>query len=336
MTTTAATSTLTARLQEAKDRGAAYLRAQQRNDGALGDPERHGLGPYYKGLWAFAASGDAEAGARLATWIRANVQQTDGDFAGPLRGTLQDNNYAYPAGWMVAGAYKMGRFDIAVPGLRFLQTLQHPETGGFRMQRDKIDAVQDLLNAGQCGNALLFGGDIAGAQRVAGFLRMMYEAQPRPAEELFLVYKPGVGLRTDFPPERQRLHSVRIDTPRQPYFNPGMVAAFLCRLAQADGDGAHIELAKRYMEISFHCLDEMYETAQAGKVGWGSALVYGLTGDERFRALAERTGEALLAQQTDTGGWDNTGGYANEDIRIEVTCEFVVILDEMIAGLAMR
>lgn len=329
-------TSIVAKLRESKARGTAFLLEHQRADGALGEPERAGLSPYYKALWAFAAAGEAEAGNRLASWIRAQVQTDEGDFAGPMRGALQDNNYAYPAGWMVAGAFKMGRFDVATPGLRFLKTLQHPETGGFRMQRDKMDAIQDLLNAGQCGNALLFGGDIAGAQRVAGFLRMMYEAQPRPSEELFLVYKPGTGLRTEFAPERQRLHSIRIDTPRQPYFNPGMVAAFLCRLAQADGDTAHVELAKQYMEISFHCLDEMYETAQAGKVGWGSALIYGVSGDDRFRALAERTGEALMAQQTESGGWDNTGGYVNDAIRIEVTGEFVVILDEMIAGLSMR
>ena len=325
-----------ARLRDAKAGGVAYLLQHQRADGAMGEPERDGLGPYYKSVWAFAAAGEAEAGNRLATWIRANVQTGEGDFAGPMRGTLQDNNWPYPGGWMTAGAFKLGRFDLAVRGLRFMKTMQHPETGGFRMQRDRMDSVQDLLNAGQCGNALLFGGDVAAAQRVGGFLRMMHDAQPRPEEELFLVYKPGAGLRTEFPPERQYLHSVRIDKPRQPYFNPGMVAAFLCRLAQADGEVAHVDLAKRYMEISFRCLDEMYETAQVGKVGWGSALIYGMTGDERFRALAERTGEALLAQQTESGGWDNTGGYVNDAIRIEVTAEFVVILDEMLAGLSMR
>lgn len=44
----------------------------------------------------------------------------------------------------------------------------------------------------------------------------------------------------------------------------------------------------------------------------------------------------LLKQQTDSGGRDNTGGYVNDAIRIEVMCEFVVLLDEMIDGLAAR
>jgi len=151
---------------------------------------------------------------------------------------------------------------------------------------------------------------------------------------LFFSYKPGKGLRTEFPEDRQRLFSIRDDKRRQMYFNMGIAAAFLSRLAMATGDPDWIELGKRYLSIGFNVLDEMYETAQVGKVGWGSALIYGVSGDEKYLRLAERVGEAMIAQQTDTGGWDNTGGYVNDAIRIEVTCEFIVLLDEMIGGIA--
>jgi hypothetical protein len=71
-------------------------------------------------------------------------------------------------------------------------------------------------------------------------------------------------------------------------------------------------------------------------VGWGAALAYQETGSASALALAVRVGEALLAQQLPGGAWDNTGGFAGEGLRIEVTCEFVVLLDEMIAGLAAK
>jgi hypothetical protein len=219
--------------------------------------------------------------------------------------------------------------------VRFLSTLQH-DTGGFRMQRDRLDAIQDVLNASQAGNALLLDGRVDDARRVGGFLRTVWEGQPHPDNELFFVYKPGTGVRTEFPPERQRLHSIRTDTPRQAYFNAGIAAAFLSRLTMATGDASWADLGKNFLEITFHTLGEMYETAQVGKVGWGAALLYGVTGDERYRAHAERVGEAMIAQQTDTGGWDNTGGYVSDAVRIEVTAEFVVLLDEMLGGLAMR
>jgi hypothetical protein len=329
-------SSIVERLQDARERGIAYLLDHQRDDGAVGEPERAGLGPYYKTLWAFAAGGRTEAGNRLATWVRDNVQSSEGDFAGPMRGTLQDNNYAYPNAWLICGAQKLGRFDVATRGMRHLLTLQDPSTGGFRMQPGREDSIQDLLNASQAGNAALLTGHVDAANRVAGFLHMMWDAQPHADRELFFVYKPGIGLRTDFPEERQKLHSIRVDAPRQAYFNMGIAAAFLVRLAQATGDQSQVDLAKNYLEIGFNVLDEMYETAQVGKVGWGSALVYGATGDQRYERLAERVGEAMIAQQTDSGGWDNTGGYVNDAIRIEVTAEFVVLLDEMVGGLASR
>ncbi len=323
------------RLQEARERGADYLVSNQRADGAVGNPEKDGLGPYYKTLWALGASGRIHEANRLASWIAHEVLTEEGDFAGDLRGKIFDRSYAYPNAWMIIGAHKLGRYDISRRGIEFLMLLHH-ETGGFRIERDNEDAVQDILNTSQAGNACLATGHVAEAKSVGRFLRTVYEAQPDPAHELFFVYKPGQGLRTQFPEERQKIHSIRHDTPRQAYFNMGIAAAFLARLAMSTGDGSWAVLGRDYLGLAFNVLDEMYETAQVGKVGWGAALVYQNSGDEKMRKLAERVGEAMCAQQTDTGGWDNTGGYINDAIRIEVTAEFVVLLDEMIAGLSAR
>jgi hypothetical protein len=321
-------------LSEARRRGVDYVLAHQRADGAVGDPEHDGLTPYYKAPWAFAAAGETEAGNRLATWLERNVLQDDGDFAGPLRGDGHNYSYAYPNAWLVCGAQKLGRFDITARAMDFLLLLQHAEDGGFRVQRDREDAAQDLLNSSQAGNACLFTGHLREARSVGRFLRTVWDAQPHPERELFFAYKPGAGLRVEFPDDRQRLFSIRVDRRRQMYFNIGIAAAFLTRLSQATGDHEWVDLGKRYLDIGFNVLDEMYETAQVGKVGWGAALVYGASGEKRYLDLATRVGRALLEQQTAEGAWDNTGGYTSDAVRIEVTCEFVVLLDEMIGGLA--
>ncbi len=325
---------LIAELQAARDHAIEHLMRPVREDGAIGSPEREGLGPYYKALWALAAAGKVEAGNRLASWIAKNVMTVEGDFAGPLRGLDHDYSYSYPNAWIICGAQKLGRFDIASRGMEFLLLLQHPEDGGFRTQRDKEEAPQDVLCSSQSGNACLFSGRVHEARNVGGFLRMVWDAQPDPEHELFFSYKPGRGLRTDFPEERQRLFSIRVDKRRQMYFNMGIAAAFLARLTMATGDREWVELGKNYLEIGFHVLDEMYETAQVGKVGWGAALVYGASGDTKYLDLAARVGRAMIAQQTPEGAWDNTGGYTSEAVRTEVTCEFIVLLDEMIAGIA--
>src|SRR2546423_3884024 len=325
---------ITQRLADSRDRGIRYVLEQQRADGAIGNPEADGLGPYYKALWALASAGHADAGGRLATWIAKNVLAEDGDFAGALRGDGHNYSYPYPNAWIICGAHKLGRFDISRRGMEFLALLHHEEEGGFRTRRDDEESAKDVLCSSKAGNACLFTGDLKRAKNVARFLRTVWDAQPDPEHELFFSYKPGKGLRTDFPEDRQRLFSIRVDKRRQMYFNMGIAAAFLSRLAMATGDRDWIELGKRYLSIGFNVLDEMYETAQVGKVGWGSALIYGASGDEKYLRLAERVGEAMIAQQTETGGWDNTGGYVNDAIRIEVTCEFLVLLDEMIGGIA--
>ncbi len=323
------------RLAESRERGVEYLVSQQRADGAVGEPEKAGLGPYYKTLWALTCGGRVAEANRLASWIAHEVLTDDGDFAGEMRGKFFDRSYTYPNAWMIIGAHKLGRYDISRKGMEFLMLLHH-ETGGFRVERDNEDAVQDILNTAQGGNACLTTGRLAEAKSVGRFLRTVYEAQPDPAHELFFVYKPGQGLRTSYPDERQKMHSIRADTPRQAYFNMGIAAAFLARLSLATGDASWSVLGRDYLQLGFNVLDEMYETAQVGKVGWGAALIYQTTGEDKMRHLAERIGEAMAAQQTDTGGWDNTGGYVNDAIRTEVTAEFVVLLDEMIAGLAAR
>lgn len=327
-------TSLTRRLEEARDRGGEFLLAQQRRDGAIGQPETEGLGPLYKAPWALAATGQSEAGNRLATWIARNLLTEDGDFAGAMRGS--DHNYSYPYAnaWIICGAHKLGRFDISRRGMEFLTLLHHEEEGGFRTQRDNSEAAQDVLCSSQAGNACLLTGRMREAKHVARFLRTVWDAQPDPEHELFFSYRPGRGLRTDFPEERQRLFSIRVDRRRQMYFNMGIAAAFLGRLTMATGDREWADLGGHYLQIGFSVLDEMYETAQVGKVGWGAALIYGVTGERRYLELAERVADAMIAQQTDSGGWDNTGGYSTDAIRSEVTAEFVVLLDEMIGGIA--
>lgn len=327
-------SSIVNELQQAREAGIAHLLSKQRPDGTFGEPERDGAGPYYKSLWALAAAGRPAEAHRLANWIAKNLLTEEGDFAGPLRGDVFKNAYPYPNAWIISGAQKLGRFDITRRGMDFLLLLQHAEDGGFRVQRDREDAPQDLQCSAQSGNACLLTGHLQEARDVGRFLRTVWQAQPTPERELFFVYKPGEGLRTEFPEERQRLHSVRVDRRRQMYFNIGIAAAFLARLWQATGDREWLSLAENYLSIAFNVLDEMYETAQVGKVGWGAALVYQATGQDRYRELAERVGRALVAQQQQGGGWDNTGGYVDEAIRTQVTAEFIVLLDEMIGALA--
>jgi hypothetical protein len=322
------------RLIEAKERGAKYLASRQNADGSVGDPSG-GLGSYYKAPWALAGAGRAGAGAHLVTWIREHMLAENGDIDGePGRGPVFGRLYAYPNAWITCGAQKLGQFDVGLRGAEFLMTLQHPETGGFRSKVDDPDSLQDVMSSCQAGNAALYTGHVDAARNVARFLATVWEAQPEPDDALYFMYKPGSGLLTEVPEERRKIAIVSASEERQHYFQIGIAAAFLTKLTLATGEREHLDLAAKYLDLAHACTDGMYETAQVGKVGWGAALLFGATGDERTGALAQRVGDALLQQQNDDGSWYNTGGYTTDAVTDEVTAEFVALLDEMIQGMA--
>lgn len=324
------------RLGTARDSGTAFILSQQQEDGAFNDPDTNGIGPLYKTLWALVATGESEAASRLASWTAANLLTTDGDFAGPMRGNEFDHNYVYGNAWFVIGAQKLGRYDISGPGIEFIRSMQGPN-GGLSMDLGNPNSQQDVLNSAQGGQAFLACGDVESALRVAGWLAMVYESQPHFEREFFFVVQPGSGLITKIPDgEKQRNYSIRIDTPRARYFNIGIGPAFLSRLTMMTGDIQYAELGRRFIEFSLDTPDEMYQTAQVAKVGWGAALLYSVTGERTMYELAARVGQALIDQQTDTGGWDNTAGYLGDAVRTQITAEFVTILDEMIAAMSVH
>lgn len=324
------------RLRVARDRGTAFILSQQQEDGAYNDPASNGIGPLYKTLWALVATGESEAASRLATWTADNLLTPGGDFAGPMRGHEFDHNYIYGNAWFVIGAQKLGRYDISRPGIEFIRSMQQAN-GGLSMDLGNPNSQQDVLNTAQGGQAFLACGDLESALRVADWLRVVHESQPDFEHELFFVVQPQTGLITQIPEgEKQRNYSIRVDIPKARYFNIGIGPAFLSRLTMLTGDMQYAELGRKYIDFAFRTLDEMYETAQVGKVGWGSALLFAVTGEPAMYELASRVGEALIAQQTDTGGWDNTAGYLGDAVRTQITAEFVTIIDEMIAGMSSR
>ena len=319
-----------------RDRATAYLIGRQRDDGLIGEPE-WGMGSYYKAVWALTVAGHSNNASRLLRWVREHgYDPATGDFRGEhARGPALDGVYPYPNAWLTIGAQKLGAFDVARRAADFIVTLQDPSTGGFRARIDvEVEkSPQDVLSSSQAGLAGLFTGRLGNARACAGFLRSVMDAQPEPEKSLYFVWQRG-ALRTEFKPEAEKFFVVRADQPLQWYFQMGIAAAFLARMAMASGESSHLELAKRYLAPAFTATDAMYETAQVGKVGWGAALVYQLTGEDRYRDLALRVGDALVAQQNADGSWHNTGGFTHQAVTDEVTAEFVALLDEIVQGLS--
>jgi hypothetical protein len=335
-----------ARYRESLDRATGWLLGRQGPDGSL-RPVGAGLSAYYKAPLAFASRGELEAALRLLAWVKANALTPDGDLGGPYGRGAMAFNAAYPNAWVIAGAQKLGAYDVARPALRHLLTLQD-ETGGFwRVKPDAkppgevsaagaytgaiVPGTQDLLNASMAGHVCLATGLLDEARRAGDFLLRMLEAQPAARERIYVMWHAGHGLLTEFPPDNAMAFVIDARAETQNYFQLGISASFLARLYQATERSAYLQAAKTYLDLTENLAADRYSIGKAGKVGWGAAYVYRLTREPKYLDMSLAVGEALMGLQSDSGGWVGT---RPEAAQVEVTAEFITLLHEMQEALA--
>ena len=115
----------------------------------------------------------------------------------------------------------------------------------------------------------------------------------------------------------------RID---QAFFNPGIAAAFLCRLFQVTQERKWLDLAIEYMRFAEGASDELFRLIRAGKVGWAASLLFRITGEQKYRAMALRIGDNLVRLQSPQGYWSGVG---QQTPNFDSTAERVVWMDEI-------
>jgi hypothetical protein len=320
----------------AKEKGARWLESQQLPDGFI-EPRDELLLFAYKAPWALAGAGRTGAAARLLAWIARHEMSTLGDFFGRTPWGQAEGEYLYQSAWLAAGAHRLGRFDLSTRAIDFLFSLQDPVSGGVFSRRDGVGSGgrQEIWISGMVGLAALFAGRTAAAEKVGRFLQRMRALQPDFERALYFAYTPAEGLVTEFSAADAPANVIRTDgRGDQWYFLPGLAAAFLTRLYLATGNSGWLGLAEDYLGFAERCPPEMFATGRCGKVGWGAALLYQVTGQERHRELALRAGRYLVESQLPDGRWTfSLEGWPVRHAEVDVTAEFVGLLDEMLQGL---
>ena len=119
-------------LRAAAGRGLEWILAQQRADGSF-CASAAGIGAYYKVPYALTLAGHLSQAHRLLDWVAAHHLSGNGDFRAAERKALGPAHAAWSAyanAWLVLGAHRAGRWDLSLPGVAYLRTLQL-EAGGF-------------------------------------------------------------------------------------------------------------------------------------------------------------------------------------------------------------
>ncbi len=314
------------RFKDARDRGCAYLLTKRCSDGGFGIPEM-GVNGYYKALLAFGVCGQSNAASQLCGWIRTNGITPLGDFV-PRPDDFVDYRYTYPNSWVIMGAHRLGSFDLSQKGMDFLMGLWDSESGGFYSSSVKHDedAEQDLIYVSFCGLASIYTGRIEVARAVGKWMQTVMKAQPNFPQKLYTVYSRARGLHIGPDIENEIRYVVSKDASSyQDFFQPGAAAAFLASLYQTTGEKQWLELAKEFMRFAEGASDYLFTLLAAGKVGWAASLLYTLTRENKYREMAIRIGDNIIAVQSKKGYWNfppDTNTPHNG-----ITAEMVVWLD---------
>ena len=317
------------RFKVARDRGGAYLLAQQHPDGSIGDPAL-GVIEYYKVPAALQVCGETNAANRLCSWIRKNGNTPDGDFGPRPAEQRDDYYYTYFNSWVIIGAHRLGQFDLTEESMEFLMDSWDPESGGFYSSRTEreADTEQDLWVVAGCGIAAIYAGRIDVARGVGEWMQRMMSVQPNYPKQMFTVYSRVDGLITSVPESADDTRYVlNADAERdQSFYHPGIAGGFLARLYQVTGDDLWLTLSKEYMRLAEGASDYLWRLLRVGKVGWAASVLYTLTGEQKYREMAVRAGDNLIAVQGDDGSWRS---MVTDKPDIDMTAEMTVWLDEI-------
>ncbi|MGH2560285.1 MAG: hypothetical protein ACRDJH_14575 [Thermomicrobiales bacterium] len=325
---------------DARRAGVAYLLRHLNADGSIGPVERGVY--YYRVPWVLAISGETVPATRLIAWIRRHMLTPEGEFAGAPSpdGAANSSANTYAETCLAYGAHLLRQFDVAKSAMRFALRFQDPETGGIFMDRQRLgpDDPQILYLTCQFGMSALVTGQYAAAESAGQWVKRLWEAQPELPDRLYTISTRAGGLATAVPTEADRRHYVNESQEvREMHYNGGIAAAFLTRLYQATGDASWLDLARQYQSFSMNSTERQFEVMQVCKSGWGSALLYLVTGEPLYRDWTVTMGDWFVANQHADGHWENSRYVAPDsplESNLATTAEFVNHLDCIAGALA--
>jgi hypothetical protein len=328
--------------EASRRRGVDFLLANLNADGSptATHPERI---TYYRLPWALEVSGETAAASRVLNWIEATGLGPDGAFHGGIAWSSAANRCfnTYPETCLAYGAHLLRRFDIARKAMNFALSYQDPETGGVSMTRETTGSDtggQLLFLTCQLGMSAVMTGQVETAQSVANWLLNVWEEQPELPDRLYTVWNRVHGLETEVPPGEDRRHYINESQEvRQFHFNGGIAAACLAHVHMLTGQSQWLELARAYLQFSIDSTPDQFQTKQVCKSAWGAGLLSMITNDPVYDDWLIKMGDWFVAGQESDGGWSNTPYIdPNPSLadRIQVTAEFVVHMDTLIAAVA--
>lgn len=327
---------MVSKLVAGANKAADAIISEQQPDGSIGPDVSYS----YKAVWPLALAGRVQEATALLDWFSATFLKANGEFRCEEKAYAPNQvnwRFLYPNAWLAIGATHLERLDIAARVGSFIERHQS-ENGGFPAARDLVaaDVPQDMLSACMAGLVLLYQGRTDKALKAGKFLIDLYEAQPDPANRIYLNLTPSGRLLTEYPQDRSYMYLINKQLPEQPYFAPGAAMAFLSKLFMISGKNEYLSYAEKYYRLALSPQSDiplgLFDYPTSGKLGWGAGNLFRATGNSAYREVAERVCAYLLRTQLADGRWPRFRDNSDTNL----AAEFCAWLIEMAKALAKR
>lgn len=323
-------------LQASAQRAVSWLLSHVNADGSIGDPE-NGF-KYYRAPWTFTLLGQPDVASGICGWVRANLLTEHADLSAPIR--TANDGWAYRDGTFITGAQMLNQHDLSLSLIPALLAWQDPISGAFANDHKDDGSMSDEMDIPYAcgpGLALLMTGQLDAARRVAEFLDTIYKAQPALPDRFFCFWSRSRQrpIYEDDPDFELRFVVDNQTDRMQRWTIGGIAAAFLCRLYMADPQDHYLDLARRYQAFSMAATDAQFNYPSACKSSWGAALLYQITGEDRYREWLGRFARWYINSQEPDGYWHPWVEETRGDV-IEITLEYAMHIATMSIALSSR
>ena len=87
-------------------------------------------------------------------------------------------------------------------------------------------------------------------------------------------------------------------------------------------------ISKKYMLLAETASDFLYRTLRAGKTGWCAALLYSISGEDKYYQMSYRIAKNIIKLQSKNGSWSGAIKIKDKS-STNLTAEMVIWLNEI-------
>lgn len=275
-----------------------WLKSQQKPNGLV--EEDIPLWGYYTQPFAFHAMGDPVSANRCLNFIKNRFLKEGGFLQHEAKGV----GSTYAPAWTVVSSHLWERFDISYPVSEWILRFQDQRSGGFFETEDDVKNGTGRIEFDATtisGIALITVGKLKAAEKVGEYILKLHKEQPDIDNRYLFVWETGKGLVDDYNENEAQLYAMIKGKEKQAYWKSGLLISLMTNLFSATGKKAYLNVAKEHFDFAVNCHDDLWQTAFAHKLCWGSAILYQATGEYRFLEASKKIGDHIISLQQEDG-----------------------------------